>query len=363
MEYILLIIPCLIFILLQRPRHRIGLFLIIPSTALLIFVVSTGVRYCNSLDTEYLSYHYVKIRHVDKWDEYISRTCTKTVIGSEGKEKTITYDCSYVETHPDYWILIDNAGNEIYTDKAEFDRIKKRWGTKEVFIDMHRDFYTIDGDAQEYGWPGTVLTCETYTTQHLYSNKVANSGSIFRDRAVDIKEARELGLFDYPDKKELNRPVLGDKLSETELQWVTWLNGYYGKSKQFHNFVLVYRGKSAEIAKTQEAYWQRGNKNELVTCIGLGKGRQINWVYCFSWQDGGKLEIELERWLMGKKTLDYKEYSLWLSKNLDKWTRKNFSEFDYIQVDMNLWQLFEILIIVLIFCGLYAFGYKKYIYR
>ena len=70
----------------------------------------------NAADTEYLGSYVTRIRHYDAWNEYIHRTCTRTV-GSGKNQRTETYDCSYVENHPELHAETENS--EIFSSTFE----------------------------------------------------------------------------------------------------------------------------------------------------------------------------------------------------------------------------------------------------
>ena len=78
----------------------------------------------NNTDTEYLGDYITKVRHYDEWDEWVHRTCTRTV--RTGKTTTTqTYDCSYRRYHPERWSYFDQDGEEHWLFfKEEFDEIK-----------------------------------------------------------------------------------------------------------------------------------------------------------------------------------------------------------------------------------------------
>lgn len=353
MEYILVVIPIVLTIIFSFIVRRLNLVkklnneglllpsLIIPtaSTLLLILIMSQIMRYENFKDTEYLSYYYTKIRHTDRWNEYIHRTCTRRVpAGRDSKGNTIyrtqTYDCSYVENHPERWLKYDNSGEEEYISEEEFMRIKSLWKTPMVFVDMHRHYYTIDGDAQEYYWNNNWRDCLTYTVEHNYENRILGSESVLKYQKITPEEAKELGLFEYPsvDRNYDQNPIIGYSATKDEIKRFQFLNSYYGKNKQIRVFVLVYPSQSGvQITEDQKAYWQGGNKNELIICIGIDGGKKIKWANCFSWQSNPELDIRCRNFLLEQKQLNLMSLSNWIIKHINLWERRQFSEFKYIQ--------------------------------
>jgi hypothetical protein len=47
-----------------------------------------------------------------------------------------------------------------------------------------------------------------------------------------------------------------------------------------------------EIASRQRDYWAGGNKNEVVMCLGISKGK-IEWARGFGWADSPELQVRL----------------------------------------------------------------------
>lgn len=371
MIYLLILLPIIVANVIYwcfRKRNKINLgderrgmtyllLLVVPTVIIFITIASLdySLRYRKVNDTEYWSFYYAKIRHVDRWNEYIHRTCTRTFKDAEGNTKTEEYDCSYVEDHPERWILIDNGGNEIYTSKEYFDSIKSLWNTSPVVIDMHRKYYTLDGDAQEYYWDQLGNHLLTYSLEMSYVNKIKGTQTAFQFRNITKEEAKELGLFDYPSisgpniyEKEQN-PILGFNPGAKIVKKFTNFNAREGSRKQIRVFVLVFQnGKGPEIAEEQKSYWQGGNQNELVICVGINKKtHEVNWADCFSWQEDPTLDYRCKLFLQSQKKLDLDRLHWFLRENIGLWKRKNFHDFDYLEPELNSNDCNLILIVVL----------------
>ena len=333
---------------------------------IIIPLMSAGFKEYACSDTEYLSYYITKIRHYDEWDEWIHKTCTRKVYkGTDENGHSIyeeeEYDCSYREFHPERWSKFNNNGQEIYTTEEDFNRIKYIWGTKSIFVDMHRHYYRIDGDAQDYNWCGEWFHIETATYNHHYTNKIKGSGSVFNDRKISEEEAKELGLFNYPEPNRYEidpNPILGiEHVSGRHIKKFQYLNAYYGLTKQIHIFVLVFpKEVGAQIIEDQKAYWGGGNKNEFIICLGLDKpAGRINWAGCFSWQDDTEMDVRCKNFLLDMKIIDLSKLADWIEQNLDMWKRKEFKDFDYIETPLTegdiigiMWTLIIVSILVLI---------------
>ena len=311
----------------------------------------------NESDTEYWGSYMTKIRHYDDWDEWVHKTCTRRVpAGRDSKGNTIyrteTYDCSYRDYHPERWTYTDNYGSEHYfCDKEEFDRAMAELGyPKMVFVDMHRHYYTKDGDAQDYYWDGTFENSRTLTTWHTYTNKVIASRSIFRFEDIDKEKAKELGLFEYPEIQDYDqKSLLGVRLDRLTMKKIKYLNGTFGSKYQFRMYILVFKDKPLVISEQQKSYWQGGNKNEFVLCLGYNtKTHKIDWCNPFSWCDSPKLEVATKRYFREHPNLNLMGYCKWLEKNINLWKRKEFKDFDYIDVEMSDGQTTALFIIILL---------------
>jgi hypothetical protein len=304
------------------------------------------MRQNNFNDTEYLSYYITEIRHYDAWNEEVEHT-REVEVGRDKDGRLIYRTETYttIEYHPECCEAYYN--DDFFPrglSKKDFERLRDLWKTPMRFIDMHRNYYTIDGDAQEYAWDGEWDHMETLTIPHTYSNMIQGSGSVLKFREIKPEEAKELGLYDYDIKS-----VYGIRDSEIEKKF-SYLNAMYGKSKEVHFLVLIYDAEkySSEVSEDQRAYWQGGNKNEFVICLGV-ENNQIKWANCFSWQEDKTMETVCRSWLMENKTMNLLALGDWLEANLGMWKRREFTkDFSYIQTYLTGLQVLTIWIIVLV---------------
>lgn len=368
MDFLIYIIPFLVSVfLLFFFRKKVVWWEYIVMIAVPI-VVSLIVRLImvsyNNTDTEYLGDYITKVRHYDDWDEWVHRTCTRTV--KSGKTTiTKTYDCSYRQYHPERWSYFDQDGEEHWLFyEEEFDEIVRRFGTKMIFVDMHRRYYTDDGDAQEYRWNGSEKTAWPVTHSHTYKNKLQNSRSIFNFEEIDKEYADSVGLYDYPPIEMYDQnPILSHtiKLPKNQEDALRYTNGFYGKKYQFRVFVLLFENKDIEISEKQRSYWKGGNKNELVVCLGV-KDNKVDWCNAFSWCDVPTIDVKTETYFIQNDTLDLKAYSDLLRESLDngEWVRKNFEDFSYLKPELSLTQQIWILVIsILLNVGFAIFVIKN----
>ncbi len=337
------------------------LILVVPSL-LISSAIYFGMIYSSESDIEYLGEYVTGVKYYEPWDEYIHRTCTRTV-GSGKHCHTVTYDCSYVERHPAEYVQTLSNGYEYGINKTEYERLIKEWSTPISFIDMNRNYYTRDGDCYAKKWDKKIEKCKTVTFVSSYKNKIKVSRSIFGFTKITPEEAKTEGLFDYPklysqgsstnffsDNDTNQTPILGKAPTSKELQLWQYINGYYGNTKQFRAYVLFFKNKPHSIVQKQKSYWEGGNKNEFVMCFGLDSENNIQWVDAFSWSDKKDLEVNFRDFYLQKNKVNLTELGEWIKPNVSRyWVRKNFSDFDYITIELSNTQIIWLFVIVLLF--------------
>lgn len=333
--------------------------ILLAPSILMYFLIRFVIVSAETSSTEYLGAYASKIYHYDEWDEWIHRTCTRQVYAgtdSKGhaKYRTETYDCSYREYHPERWEIEDNNGATFPISETEYKNLVKLWQTPQHFIDMHRDYFRIDGDAQYYEWNKQKETIRDITYPKTYKNKIKVSKSIFNFEEISKKEASGYGLYEYPSVSENYRQnsIIGYKLNDKKaVNEFNYINSVFGEKYQFRTFLLFYYNKDILVSEKQRSYWVGGNKNEFIICIGLDSiTNKIQWVNCFSWMDEPRLEVYTEQYINDQDSLDITDLGLFLEKQIpSEWKRKEFKDFDYLKIELTTGQYIGILIFILLY--------------
>mgnify|MGYP003300289174 CR=1 FL=1 len=103
------------------------------------------------------------------------------------------------------------------------------------------------------------------------------------------------------------------------------------------------------LPEMQKSYWEGGNKNEFVVCLGI-KGDSIIWSRPFSWSDSPNMEVLSRQYFIDNPKLDLVKYADWLKDTIpNEWQRKEFRDFNYLQIELSPIQYIIILILVLIY--------------
>ena len=353
MEILIFLIPIVTAgILAFKFREKTALWeyavVLVPSL-LLFFALKYSFVYISSLDKEYLSDLVSKITYYEDWDETVMVTHTRTVSCGKGKTRTKTYVVPERRYHPKRYVYETVTGETNDVSEDEYKLICYKLNMPAVFKDMHRSYRSKDGDAYVTSWNRTRENSYPVTWTHLYQNKVkASSYSIFKYGNMSEEEIKENKLFDYPEIKNNDQnPILGFNATDTDIDAVRYLNGYRGPKNQIHVFILCFNNPSLEVAEMQKAYWQGGNKNEFVVCLGV-KNNTVIWCNPFSWSDEPMLEVKTRDYFIKHPDINFKDYAEWLDTQIDKnWHRKEFNDFNYLSIELSIGWYIAILIIIL----------------
>lgn len=353
MEILIFLIPIVtVGILAFKFREKTAwweyVIVLVPSI-LLFFALKYSFVYISSLDKEYLSDLVSKITYYEDWDETVMVTHTRTVSCGKGKTRTETYVVPERRYHPKRYVYETVTGETNDVSEDEYKLICYKLNMPAVFKDMHRSYRSKDGDAYVTSWNRTRENSYPVTWTHLYQNKVkASSYSIFKYGNMSEEEIKENKLFDYPEIKNNDQnPILGFAATDTDIDAVRYLNGYRGPKNQIHVFILCFDNPSLEVAEMQKAYWQGGNKNEFVVCLGV-KNNTVIWCNPFSWSDEPMLEVKTRDYFIKHPDINFKDYAEWLDTQIDKnWHRKEFNDFNYLSIELSIGWYIAILIIIL----------------
>ena len=353
MEILIFLIPIVTAgILAFKFREKTALWeyavVLVPSL-LLFLALKYSFVYISSLDKEYLSDLVSKITYYEDWDETVMVTHTRTVSCGNGKTRTETYVVPERRYHPKRYVYETVTGETNDVSEDEYKLICYKLNMPAVFKDMHRSYRSKDGDAYVTSWNRTRENSYPVTWTHLYKNKVkASSYSIFKYGNMSEEEIKENKLFDYPEIKNNNQnPILGFNATDTDIDAVRYLNGYRGPKNQIHVFILCFNNPSLEVAEMQKAYWQGGNKNEFVVCLGV-KNNKVIWCNPFSWSDEPMLEVKTRAYFIKYPVINFKDYAEWLDTQIDKnWHRKEFNDFNYLSIELSIGWYIAILLIIL----------------
>jgi hypothetical protein len=337
--------------------------LIVPTILIIVISRLIMVSY-NASDIEYLGSYVTRVTYYEPWDEMVLRTKTRTVSNGKGGTTTQTYTVWEREYHSEKYTYIDSeTKREHHLSKKEYDVIMKRLNNTKVFRDMKRHYHRIDGDAYDTYWDNSIEHLYEITTPHVYQNKIKadQNNTIFKHIEISKEEASEMGLYEYPPiSMKSQNPIIGKNVSDKDIQRIKYINAKYGKEYQFRTYILIYDNADMEISELQKSYWQNGNKNEFIVCLGVQQDSVI-WCNPFSWSDAPKLEMLTRDYFITNPKLNIDEYGKFLEEQIPtNWKRKEFEDFNYIKVGLGRWQNITLLIIcILLNVGISIFLVKN----
>jgi len=363
MIWLCLIIPVITVLILVLAFHKhmawweYFLVIVVPTVA--IVVANYTAVHFQTQDTEYWNTYGTQASYYEKWNEWITKTCSEEVCSGSGDNRSCTtryYDCSYEETHPPRWKIRDNMGNDTRIDRSYFAYLVKHWGNK-TFQDMNRSYYTYDGDAYHTTFKKEFEKIISLCKTHTYENKVMVSKSVFNFQEVDSATITDYGLYEYPKENVFDfDPILGDGNVFTSDK-LNKYNALNGSTKQLHMMILIFKDKPYDAGMMQESYWKGGNKNEFVLCVGIA-GKKIKWTKVISWTDEEALKAEVNQDVLGMDTLNIMSLVDYMGKEVPpRFVRKKFEDFDYLKIEPS----FTAVMITLILTILISAGIAVYV--
>jgi hypothetical protein len=185
-------------------------------------------------------------------------------------------------------------------------------------------------------------------------NKIKVSHSAFKFPDISKEQADSLGLYHYPEFYDFykQRAILskGFYVKDSFHVLFEYLNGSMGFPNKVKVFTLIFDGsKGQDIAIKQEQYWEGGNQNEIVICIGVDKKGNIDWVKPFSWCDNKRLIVELRENISELEHLDWNNmYSIYRDAISQYYHWKSFEDFNYLKFEPTAGQLWFVYIGALI---------------
>lgn len=301
-------------------------------------------------DEEIWSGKIESVEHIEEWDEWIPpRTETYTTTDSKGRTTTHT------RVIPGYWVHHD-AENYVTTTDDGTNRVYKVPNGKK----LTDNFVNSTKELEEH-YPIGRPTASV----HSYENKLKASNSIFKHREINPDDFeglpeyptkdgeyftvnRVFGKFDEKEKVEKKLDQINSVLNDTKNP----NNKENVKSYKQVNIMLVNFGnKPEDYGYALQEYWENGAKNDVIITFGTDNNGKPTWSYVFGWTDSEILKSDLREYIMGLDNIKDFEKNLDEISNIveDKFVRKEFAEFDYIQINLTTGAKI-IMLIVLIGC-------------
>lgn len=357
---VLCIFSAIIYAVTKRVNVKVLGICILISVLLDIIIIAVDYR-IQTDDNEIWSGQITKVEHREEWDEWIPpRTETYTETNSKGKTITKTRIISGYWEHHDAENYITTSDN----------------GTESVYK-------TLDGKSFNDSFVNSTKELEEYypigkptASIHTYENKLRASYSIFKHKDIDLKDFenmpeypcknnkyltvnRIIGEFKNKDRLNKHLDLVNTKLNNTDnVNNKNKTKGYKQVNLMFVNF----GDKSENYGYALQDHWKNGAKNDFVITFGVDKNNKPTWCYVFSWTDVEVLKIDVREYIMSKRDLNNFEdviddIALMIEKKFD---RKQFKDFNYIQIEtITISRIFMLLILVICCVVVFLNSYNR----
>jgi hypothetical protein len=310
------------------------------------------------MDKEVWHYKITKINHEEEWTTKETRT-RQVACGtdSKGHTKYRTETYHVTEHHGPFWNSFDERGTSHSISSVEYDKWVKIWANQHQ-AGVHQGSSagfdsSITGRIFESDWTKDFDRIYPYNEIHRYENRIRHCSSVFKLKEPTKEQEAQ---YQRPAENENASSILsyGATVASGDFDLSNRVNAELGPKYLVHT-ILVLFGKDADRSKVDDVLnaWRGVNKNELVTFVCLD-GKTVKWCEVHSWMDDTTIHADIRDAMMSGD-FSTKKYADLLMKEVPKhWFKKNFHDFDYLQIEIAWgWKLGAFIFEVLIMIGLY----------
>lgn len=304
---------------------------------------------------EIRNYYITKISHQERYSKkvvyYVSVYAGRD---SKGNAKYRRERRTRTDYFGPYFTAYSNSGVEYPLTENEYNKWKKMWGEKHIkTIKGTSTLFTksIDGKYFESTWNGIFEHIYPKPERHKYQNVLRNSNSVFGFNYGD-------GIIHPVDKGNMNGIISEISLSESEIAEFANFNAYNGGLHQIHVITLITKNKANNSLETINK-WGGLNKNELAVFIGIDNDKNIIWTDAHSWMDNTKCQNLIRDNIICLKKFDATKIRKIYEDNLKFWKRKEFKDFNYIEIQLPASAKFVFGLIIATFVGLVTYAVIK----
>jgi hypothetical protein len=302
--------------------------IIISLISILLTLIIVSVDYSSQVyDEEVWSGTVVDWQHTEEYDEWVVPTYDEDGNQTGGGYYQHYDAVNCIKTSDNGWININVAPD----------------GTK--FDDKYPNYTS---DLKRY-WPLGSPSASV----HSYKNKVQSSYSIYRHKDIDLNKYPDLP--DYPKNVDryinINRILGFVPNKDTALKLLAKSNAEMnkfipdpekqGKMRSWKqvNLIFVNVGdyKPEDYGFALQDKWEGGNKNDFIVSFSMDSNGNVKWVYPFSWSEVEILKLEIRDYMLNTKLIsDFVPVVEDVSKMvIDKFERKQFADFNYLQIEVS----------------------------
>ncbi len=189
----------------------------------------------------------------------------------------------------------------------------------------------IEGDPYDYASVNRTGWIEPITKLVSFANRIKASPSVF-----SFVKPPQGSVFEYPKNEQ---PFISDRLLGTAVAVDKFtfdqMNARLGPSKKVNVILVGFGDKGSNHGQMQQAEWVGGKKNDIVITYG-GDNKKPNWAFVFGWTEKDITKRTLESIVLhnGVSTETLPLIETEIRKN---YVLKDWSKFDYIQIQPPGW--------------------------
>lgn len=306
------------------------------------------------MHNEVWNYKIVEIQHWEKWTTEESRQVRyQCGTDKDGNAEYCYRTEYYTETHGPYWYAIDESGRKNSINSSEYDKWKRTWQNEKV-IGHNRGSSagwnrSISGDILSCKWTGEFEEMFPWHSINSYENRVRGSHSIFRTMEPTEKM---LAKWKRPADLRDSSPIFGFgvNVAGEDSLFMKRINCLLGPVHQVHTLIYLFDSSEYGSSITDEVLsaWDGPNKNEIIIFIGIDKNNNVDWIRVESWSDNTKLHGMIES-SFSNTQFRVRSLGTYIQTNIGgNWKRKEFKDFEYIQIKISFWWYFSEVIVCLV---------------
>lgn len=342
------------------PPRILGFIVCCPVACLLSIGMHALGTYNNSYFKEVWACKVVAVRYYERWNErvacrhpiYVTQTHTDSKGNSYTTQTLVGYEHAYdVDDHPEHWEAVtEGDGDEHEIDHSTYAEWVRQWNNRH-FVNMHRHYHTINGNMYETVWDGRFYSIYPWQTTHTYENKVRVSRSAFSFVRVDEATRKA-----YPRPADVGTDCLfgyGVGMNAGDEWNLRRLNAELGPSYRVRCLVLLFDANQygQDVVERVRNAWQGPNKNELVTCVGIGTGGKVVWCDVFSWMEDTTIHSLVRQDVVAMGNYDTGNLLNVLRTNVKaEWHKRSFKDFDYLSVSLPVGYVVTSYLLSLVTC-------------
>ena len=319
-------------------------------------------------DVETQSGQIVQSKEISAWQEYYEKAIyrTETYYTTDGKghrtrhtREVFSHWSPRTRWHDVNWQCYSNISTSYSITREHHYKLEKLFNDRQAVKGDRRtgehNSRMIGGDPNDYVSNNKTGYIEPITKHASFENRIKAAPSVF-----SFVKPPPNTVFSYPEN---NNPFNSDRLvgSAILLDKLAFdqMNARLGPKKKVNVIMVGFSNKPSTYGQMQQAEWIGGKKNDIVITFG-GKNSKPDWVYVFGWTEKDIVKRDLESIVL-KNGVTNETMRLIEEEIVKNYVLKDWSKFDYIQIEPPTWAYIVYGIVLLISqAGFYVWAFSNF---